>query len=83
MKKQKSKKSASVDSLVPAIKQFVREIEAQPETTKGRYTEYGRLLSNFSGGDTSKARMMALALVKAGANKQGVKWGLKYFVTGE
>ena len=68
-----------VNALVPDLKPEVDRIEASVATTKGHYANYGQLLSVVGKGDKNKTRIVALALVRAGANKQGVADGLRHF----
>ena len=69
-----------IDGLAEDLKETVMKIEARPMTTKDHYGDYGALLSQVSGGNKNKAGLIALALVKAGANRNGVSYGLKLFV---
>lgn len=59
---------------------LVRDIEAKPATTKDHYGDYGTALATLSGGRQGTAKLLALAFIKAGANKEGVMAGLRNFV---
>ena len=67
-----------IDSLVPDLKPVVAGIEASVATTQNHYGRYGALLTSIAP-SKSKAGIVALALVKAGANRQGVASALECF----
>jgi hypothetical protein len=67
-----------VDSLVPDLKPEVARIEASLAATQNRYGDYGELLTSIAP-SKSKAQIVALALIKAGANRQGVMSALQCF----
>jgi hypothetical protein len=69
-----------IDSLAEDLASFVEHIEAKPETTQNHYGDYGVALNSLSGGSKGKASIIALALVKAGANRDGVLNAYKLFV---
>ncbi len=69
-----------IDDIAKMMAPLVKEIEDGIKTTQNNYGRYGALLSQFSKGDKSKAKVISLALIKAGANVQGVENGLKLFV---
>jgi hypothetical protein len=69
-----------IDSLAEDFVSLVEQIEARSETTQNHYGDYGVALNRLSGGDKGKAGIIALALVKAGANRDGVLNGYKLFV---
>ena len=58
----------------------MREIESGIKTTQNNYGRYGGLIAQLSKGDKGVANIIALALIKAGANSLGVNNGLKLFV---
>jgi hypothetical protein len=67
-----------VASLVPDLKPEVARIESSLATTKGHYGDYGGLLTTIAP-SKRKAQIVALALIRAGADKQGVASALQYF----
>ena len=77
----KEEKQAVIDKAVGEIaedlKPEVARIEAGVKTTMNNYGTYGALLSTLGKGNTVTTQLLALALVKAGANKQGVSDGLR------
>ena len=76
-------KKAKLDQLIADLAgdlaPEVKKIEASPKTTQNHYGRYGALLSMFSNGNKNSANIIALALIKAGANEQGVKSALQVF----
>ena len=76
---QKAKIAALVEGLAEDFAPIVKEIESSIATTQNHYGRYGALLSSMSKGRKAYAQIMALALVKAGANADGVSNGLKLF----
>ena len=67
---------AKVDKLVAELaadfKPVVEKIESGIKTTQNNYGRYMALLSQLGAGDKNKSGIMALALIKAGANRNGV-----------
>lgn len=61
------------EDLVPIVK----SIEAATETTRHRYGSYMDAITRLSHGDRRMGTIVALALVKAGGHKQGVRDALK------
>ncbi len=76
-------KKAKLDQLIidlaGDLKPEVDKIEASPMTTQNHYGNYGALLTTVSGGNQNTANLIALALIKAGANEQGVKSAMAVF----
>jgi hypothetical protein len=68
-----------INDLAGDFTETVKEIEASPATTKGHYDRYGALLRQLSKGKKSHATLFSLALIRAGANPSGVKYGLELF----
>lgn len=60
----------AVDEIARDIAPIVREIEAGPEVTQGHYARYLAILSRCEG--KAQAGIMAMAMIKAGARRQGV-----------
>ena len=69
-----------INDLANDFKPVVREIESGIKTTQNNYGRYGGLIAQLSKGDKGVANIIALALIKAGANSIGVNNGLKLFV---
>ncbi len=68
-------KQAKVDEFINGMVEDIRpevvRIESSVETTKGHYGNYMSLLSSLSK-DKNVLRLIAMALIKAGANREGV-----------
>lgn len=62
-------------AMAKEIQPIVSEIEGGPQTTQGHYARYLTILSRCQG--KAETGLMALALVKAGASRQGVASALK------
>jgi len=58
-----------IEDLVTELKSSVDNIEKSLPTTKNHYGDYMAMLAMF---DDNKRKVIALALVRCGANKQGV-----------
>ena len=69
-----------ITELAADVKPTVLKIEGGIATTKNNYGRYGALLSSLSGGNRKVAGLLALALIEAGANREGVAEGFKLFV---
>lgn len=69
-----------VDSLVSDIKPLVEKIEASIPITQDHYDQYGSLIATLSKGNKNMANVIAIALIKAGANTRGVISGLRNYV---
>ncbi len=65
-----------IDNLAAELREGVAEIEASVPTTRGHYGTYMGLFSQFAD-DIGQARVLAAALIKAGANEQGVNDALR------
>lgn len=61
--------SRLINGLAEDLKPEVENIEAMPETTRNHYGQYMRLVTLVPG----KEAIIATALIKAGANVQGVR----------
>ena len=68
-----------VGELVEDLKPEVTRIEASVATTMNHYGDYGSLLSTLGKGHASNTQLFALALIRAGASRQGVADGLRHF----
>lgn len=58
------------DEMADDIRSSVAEIEARPQATRNHYGLYMTMLGRYP--DPVKRGLLALSLVKAGANRQGV-----------
>lgn len=58
-----------LDDLASDLKPIVNAIEQQVATTRNHYGDY---LTIITGGPEPKRGLMALALLRAGANRQGM-----------
>lgn len=65
-----------IDNLADKLREGVAEIEAGTPTTRGHYGTYMALFSQFAD-DVGQGRILAKALIKAGANEQGVNDALR------
>lgn len=63
-----------IDELVADYKPIVDEIESGIKTTKNNYGKYMAILGKT---DASIRNVVAYVLVKAGADPEGVRWGMK------
>ena len=72
-----------IEGLATDLAPEVKNIEAGIATTQHNYGRYGGLISNLSNGNAKMAKIIAAALIKAGANTVGVKNGLNLMVLGE
>lgn len=71
-----SKLDDIIDKLAEDLREGVAEIEASVPTTRGHYATYMAMFSRFAD-DLGQARVLAMALKKAGANAQGVDDALR------
>tara|TARA_R110000803_G_scaffold136034_1_gene203009 strand:+ start:42006 stop:42260 length:255 start_codon:yes stop_codon:yes gene_type:complete len=72
--------TSRLQAIADELKPIVKLTESRIATTQYYYAEYGTLISRLSDGNPEYADIVALALIKAGANKQGVANGRKLFV---
>ncbi len=66
-----------IEDLAKDLKELVQDTESSSKTTKNHYGKYMSILSQLSHGDKRTGEIVALALIKAGANQQGVKNALR------
>lgn len=71
-----AEQTAILKDIAKDLEPMVRDIESSAMTTKNHYGDYMSVLS-LIGGDNDHKRFMALALIDAGANKQGVRDALR------
>lgn len=62
----------TVEHVAALMKPMVEEIEASPPITKNHYGAYMGLIGSFNL-DKRRSLVVAEALIKAGANEQGVR----------
>jgi hypothetical protein len=67
-----------IDDLAGDFKEKVAEIEARIATTQNHYSDYGALISGVTK-NPREANIVGHALIKAGANRDGVIAGLRCF----
>lgn len=79
---QKQKVAELINGLAEDFKPLVQEIEGGLATTQHNYGRYGAVISQFSQGKAGTAKIIAAALIKAGANATGVNNGLNLLVLG-
>lgn len=65
-----------VASLAADLEPAVQLIEEAPPVTRGHYGKYMAIFSQFAD-DASQGHILALALIKAGGNSQGVNDALR------
>ena len=65
-----------IDNLADELRKGVAEIETRTSTTRGHYGTYIGLLGQFAD-DLGQARILAKALIQAGANERGVNDALR------
>lgn len=75
----KEQRQSLILDLVADFAPYVAKVEKSMATTRNHYGEYGAMLNKLSKGGREMANILALAMVKAGANRQGVADGLKNF----
>tara|TARA_R110000744_G_scaffold111042_1_gene209214 strand:- start:3392 stop:3628 length:237 start_codon:yes stop_codon:yes gene_type:complete len=75
----KEKETEMIFDLAEDFAPYVNKIENSMATTRNHYGNYGSMLNQLSKGSKPMANLLALAMVKAGANAQGVADGLKNF----
>ena len=66
------KQQQLIDGLVSDLKAEVTRIEKKIATTENKYGDYMALISGAAKNEGT-AKFIALALIQAGANKQGVQ----------
>lgn len=79
---QQQKLDQLISDLAGDFAPVVKEIEGGLATTQHNYGRYGALISQMSGGKPGTAKIIAAALIKAGANATGVTNGLNLLVLG-
>ena len=67
---------ATVANMADTLRDAVTAIEESTPTTRGHYARYMAIFSQFAD-DVGQANILALALIKAGGNEQGVRDALR------
>jgi hypothetical protein len=65
-----------ISGLADTLRPAVEDIEASVPTTRGHYGTYMGLFSRFAA-DVGQGRILAAALIKAGANERSVNDALR------
>ncbi len=65
-----------INELADSLREGIAEIESNAPTTRGHYGTYMAIISTHAA-DAGQARILARALIKAGANEQGVNDALR------
>ena len=60
-----------VEEIADELVEQVKEIESRPQTTRFHYGDYLQVILRL-GDDKPMRKLIALSLIEAGANKQGV-----------
>jgi len=66
-----------INEITEDLRPQVEAIESGLPTGQNNYQAYYAVISRLGNGDRTKLAIVAVALVKAGANEQGVYHGLK------
>jgi hypothetical protein len=66
-----------VDMLQPEAKEAVESVNKKIATTKDNYGEYMKVLSIVGNGNSNITKIFALAMIKAGGNRNGINSALK------
>lgn len=77
----KEQETKLILDLAEDLAPFVRDVETGkiPQTTRNSYSTYGQMLTKLSKGKRNVALVLSYALLKAGANAQGVSDALQAF----
>ena len=68
---------AHIASLAEDLRPEVKRIEASPATTRGHYGDYMSMLSALAPDSPTMRKLVACALLEAGANVDGVRDALR------
>jgi len=67
----------TIEKLATEFTPLLNEIHSKSSTTKNYYGEYMNILSRFSNKGIGTIKLIALGLIKAGANVNGVNDAVK------
>lgn len=75
------RQSQEVDKLAIEVSDLVKQIEALPEISFHRCTQYARAIKVLIGEkrDVYTVAMHALAFIRAGADREGIMWAWSTF----
>jgi len=69
---QRAKLAQLIDDLARDFAEPVSDIESRYATTKNHYGNYMNFITKMSGGNATNSKIIAMALIRAGANRDGV-----------
>ena len=69
-----------IDQLTIDLQPLVDDIHKQQALTQNYYGDYMNIISQCSGGNRNKSILIAIALIKAGANVRGVESAMKILI---
>jgi len=67
----------TVESLAHELAPLVQSIKTRPEATRDNYAKWGEVITYLAKGDGTLGKIVALALIDAGAPRVGVIAGAK------
>ena len=67
-----------IDGLADDLRDSVKEIEKSIPSTQNHYGRYMALLGQLSGNNRRTASILAAAMIRAGANSQGVRDAMQF-----
>lgn len=76
----KQKIDAIVADLATGLEPMVQDIESSAPTTRNHYGRYMAVIAKLAHGDKATANIVALALLQAGGNRQGILDGRQHAV---
>lgn len=74
----KEKLNTLIDQLADDLRDSVKEIEKSIPSTQNNYGRYMALLGQLSGNNRKTASILAAAMIRAGANTQGVRDAMQF-----
>lgn len=67
-----------LESLANDLKPLVNDTEKSFATTKNHYGDYMAIINQLSNGEKRMAKIIALALIQAGGNKEGIMSAMQF-----
>lgn len=67
-----------ISDLAKELKSVVENTEKSFATTKNHYADYMAIINQLSKGNKKMAQVIALALIQAGGNKQGILSAMQF-----